>query len=154
MWSGWGHRARKDQTLPSGQLGSVNSIFVGLSRRSSHFRSHSNRFIQNPLKSLLCFPGSGSFSYIYIYLRSLAGTFDRGQCASWQIMSHHRGLLLLPFVDVKIKKWSTCSQVPCFRRAFCCVPFPQLFLSLGAGFVKEVASSASLAAAQDVLLQL
>ena len=62
-----GRWAHEDQTLPSGQLGSVNLIFVGLSQRSSHLRSHSNHFIQNPLKSLLCFPGSGSFSYIYTF---------------------------------------------------------------------------------------
>ena len=62
-----GHWAHEDQTLPSGQLGSVNLIFVGLSQRSSHLRSHPNHFIQNPLKSLLCFPGSGSFSYIYTF---------------------------------------------------------------------------------------
>ena len=62
-----GRWAHEDQTLPSGQLGSVNLIFVGLSQRSSHLRSHPNHFIQNPLKSLLCFPGSGSFSYIYTF---------------------------------------------------------------------------------------
>ena len=62
-----GRWAHEDQTLPSGQLGSVNLIFVGLSQRSSHLRSHPNHFIQNPLKSLLCFPGSGSFSCIYTF---------------------------------------------------------------------------------------
>ena len=47
-----GHWAHEDQTLPSGQLGSVNSISVGLSQRSSHFESHPKYLIRNQPKSL------------------------------------------------------------------------------------------------------
>ena len=42
----------------------------------------------------------------------------------------------------------------CFRRVVCWFSYTQLFLSLGAGVLKEVVSSALSAAAQDVLLQL
>ena len=42
----------------------------------------------------------------------------------------------------------------CFRRVVCWFSCTQLFLSLGAGVLKEVVSSALSAAAQDVLLQL
>ena len=64
-----GRWAHEDQTLPSGQLGSVNSISVGLSQRSSHLRSHPKYLIQNQLESLLCLPGPGSFP---IYIPSLS----------------------------------------------------------------------------------
>ena len=64
-----GHWAHEDQTLPSGQLGSVNLISVGLSQRSSHLRSHPKYLIRNQLESLLCLPGPGSFP---IYIPSLS----------------------------------------------------------------------------------
>ena len=147
-WLGaWAH---EDQTLPSGQLGSVNLIFVGLSQRSSHLRSHSNHFIQSPLKSLLCFPGSGSFSYIYTFALLLV-LLTEGN--AWRGRSYLTIEGCYQLWTSKIKKWSTCSQVPCFRRVVYCV-LVQLFLSLGPGSLTEVAGSALLAAVQDVLLQL
>ena len=81
-----GHWAHEDQTLPSGQLGSVNLISVGLSQRSSHLRSHPKYLIRNQLESLLCLPGPGSFP---IYIPSLSCWYCTRQRATCIKVSQH-----------------------------------------------------------------
>ena len=182
-----GHWAHEDQTLPSGQLGSVNLISVGLSQRSSHLGSHPKYLIRNQLESLLFLPGPGSFP---IYIPSLSCwccTRQRAMCIKvsqhtiqgvvrWGLVSRHRELLRTSKIKTAVQRnWVARAYVSigvppswrlglitrsnlhsslCFRRDVCWFSCTQLFLSLGAGFLKEVVSSALSAAAQDVLLQL
>lgn len=185
-----GHWAHEDQTLPSGQLGSVNLISVGLSQRSSHLRSHPKYLIRNQLESLLCLPGPGSFP---IYIPSLSCwccTRQRAMCnvrcghvthyiqgvVRGRFTSRHQGSLRTSKIKTAVRRnWVARAYVSigvppswrlglitrsnlhsslCFRRDVCWFSCTQLFLSLGAGVLKEVVSSALSAAAQDVLLQL